>query len=170
MGTVIQIYTAPTRGAVMVPQTAVTGVADQGLVGDRYETSANRRRVDYQLTLIEMENIEAYIQEVDSTFTPDQPRRNIVTRGIALNELCGKRFRVGGVLCEDIELCEPCSLFASRTGREVLKFFLHRGGLRVRIVSGGEIRVGDAVSVAREYGEAGGVVPEPSPLAGKRTG
>ena len=149
MGKVIQIYTAPTRGAAMAPQEAVTAIADQGLVGDRYEAPKNRRGADYQLTLIEMENIEAYVNEVDGTFTPDMPRRNIVTRGIALNDLCGKTFRVGGVLCEGIELCEPCSLFAKRTRREVLKFFLHRGGLRARIVEGGEIRVGDHVEAVK---------------------
>jgi MOSC domain-containing protein YiiM len=77
------------------------------------------------------------------------PRRNIVTRGIALNDLCGKTFRVGGVTCEGIELCEPCSLFAKRTRREVLKFFLHRGGLRTRIVEGGGIRVGDHVEAVK---------------------
>jgi MOSC domain-containing protein YiiM len=143
MGTVLHIYTAPTRGAPMVAQAAVTAVAGQGLMGDRYEIRKNRRKVDFHLTLIEMENIEAYIEAVDGAFTPDMPRRNIVTRGIALNELCGTRFRVGDVLCEGIELCEPCSLFARRTRREVLKFFLHRGGLLARILVGGEIRVGD---------------------------
>jgi MOSC domain-containing protein YiiM len=149
MGKVIHIYTAPTRGAAMVPQAAVTAIADRGLVGDRYETPENRHGLDYQLTLIALENIEAYIKEVDGALTSDMPRRNIVTRGIALNDLCGKTFRVGGVTCEGIELCEPCSLFASRTRREVLKFFLHRGGLRARIVEGGEIRIGDDVSVIK---------------------
>ncbi len=149
MGTVIHIYTAPTRGAAMVAQTVVIAIEEQGLVGARYERPKNRRGVDYQLTLIELENIEAYINEVDGAFTPDMPRRNIVTRGTALNDLCGKTFRVGGATCEGIELCEPCSLFASRMRREVLKFFLHRGGLRARIVEGGEIRIGDDVEIVK---------------------
>jgi MOSC domain-containing protein YiiM len=149
MGKVIHIYTAPTRGAAMVARAVVTSLANQGLVGDRYEMPKNRRGADYQLTLIELENIEAYVKEVDGAFTPDIPRRNIVTRGIALNDLCGKTFRVGGAACEGIELCEPCGLFASRTRREVLQFFLHRGGLRARIVEGGEIRVGDDVEVVK---------------------
>ena len=94
MGKVIHIYTAPTRGAAIVARAVVTALANQGLVGDRYEMPKNRRGVDYQLTLIELENIEAYVKEVDGAFTPDIPRRNIVTRGIALNDLCGKTFRV----------------------------------------------------------------------------
>jgi MOSC domain-containing protein YiiM len=50
-------------------------------------------------------------------------------------------------MCEDLELCEPCSLFAKRTRREVLKFFRNRGGLRARIIEDGEIRVGNEVNV-----------------------
>jgi MOSC domain-containing protein YiiM len=122
MGKVIHIYTAPTRGAVMIAQTVVTALANQGLVGDRYEMPKNRCGVDYQLTLIELENIEVYVKEVDGAFTPDMPRRNIVTRGIALNDLCGKSFRVGGAACKGIELCEPCGLFASRTRRGCSNF------------------------------------------------
>jgi len=144
MGLVAQIYTAPTRGAPMESKTLVTAVSDRGLVGDRYAVRKNRRRANYQLTLIESEIIEAFARDVNQ-FTPAMPRRNIVTRGIALNDYCGKTFRVGNVICEGIELSEPCSLFARRTRREVLKFFWHRGGLLARIVEGGEIRIGDQV-------------------------
>jgi MOSC domain-containing protein YiiM len=68
-----------------------------------------------------------------------------VTRGIRLNDLCGKRFKVGAAILEGIELCEPCGLFAKRTRPEILKFFVRKGGLRARIVGGGEIRVGDTI-------------------------
>ena len=145
MGNVLHIFVAPSRGAPMEPRDTVTAIADTGLVGDRYAISAIRRGPDYQLTLIEIENIEAFARSVSRPFTPDKPRRNVVTQGVALNDLCGRQFRVGEVVLEGIELCEPCSLFAKRAGREVLKHFLHRGGLRTRIVEGGEIRVGDAV-------------------------
>ena len=124
----------------------VTATANSGLEGDRYAIPTNRRGPDYQLTLIEIENIEAFARSVSRGFTPDMPRRNVVTQGVALNDLCGKPFRVGEAVLEGIELCEPCSLFAQRAGREVLKHFLHRGGLRARIVEGGEIRVGDAIT------------------------
>ena len=145
MGNVLHIFVAPSRGAPMEPRNSVTAIADTGLAGDRYAISANRRGADYQLTLVEIENIEAFARSVNRPFTPDKPRRNLVTQGVALNDLCGKQFRVGEVVLEGIELCEPCSLFAQRAGREVLRHFLHRGGLRTRIVEGGEIRVGDAV-------------------------
>ena len=61
----------------------------------------------------------------------------------------GKRFKVGAAIFEGLELCEPCSLFAKRTHREVLKFFVGKGGLRAKIVTGAQLRVGDRVVLVR---------------------
>ena len=124
---------------------SVEALTDGGLTGDRYSEAKNRRSPDYQVTFIELENIQAFTQATGLPLTPDMPRRNVITRGIRLNGLCGKRFKVGHARFEGLELCEPCSLFASRTHREVLQFFVGKGGLRARIVSGGEICVGDAI-------------------------
>ena len=129
----------------MSAQQFVEALAEAGLSGDRYSEKKNRRSPDYQVTFIELENIEAFTQASGQPLTPDMPRRNVVTSGIRLNQLCGKRFRVGRARFEGLELCEPCSLFAKRTHREVLQFFAGKGGLRARIVSGGEIRVGDTI-------------------------
>jgi MOSC domain-containing protein YiiM len=123
----------------------VAALTDGGLSGDRYANPANRRGPDYQVTLIESENIATFSETVEVPFTPDMPRRNIVTQGVRLNELCGKTFKVGGATLEGIELCEPCALFAKRTHRDVLKFFPRKGGLRARIVAGGRIQVGDPI-------------------------
>jgi MOSC domain-containing protein YiiM len=129
----------------MSAEQSVEALTDGGLTGDRYSEAKNRRSPDYQVTFIELENIEAFTQATGLPLTPEMPRRNIITRGIRLNGLCGKRFRVGRAQFEGLELCEPCDLFARRTHRQVLKFFVGKGGLRARIVSGGEIRVGDAI-------------------------
>jgi MOSC domain-containing protein YiiM len=145
MSTVVHIFVASKRGAPMSAQQFVEALAEAGLTGDRYSEKKNRRSPDYQVTFIELENIEAFTQASGLPLTPDMPRRNIVTSGIRLNELCGKRFSVGRARFEGLELCEPCSLFAKRTHREVLRFFAGKGGLRARIVSGGEIRVGDTI-------------------------
>ncbi len=145
MGSVAQIFVSAKRGAPMELRHTVTALTNGGLVGDRYAEATNRRGPDYQLTLIESEHIEAFARIVGWPFTPDMPRRNIVTRDVRLNDLCGKCFRVGGATVEGIELCEPCSLFAKRTGREVLTYFRNCGGLRAKIIAGGEIQVGDAV-------------------------
>jgi MOSC domain-containing protein YiiM len=119
---------------------AVTGV---GLEGDRYTHTASRFSAHYQVTLIELENIEAFTGETGLPLTAEMPRRNIVTRGVRLNALVGKRFRVGAALFEGMELCEPCSLFAKRTHREVVKVLAGKGGLRAAVVEGGAIRAGD---------------------------
>jgi MOSC domain-containing protein YiiM len=129
----------------MEPRQSVAALTDGGLDGDRYANAAIRRGPEYQVTLIESENIAAFSALVDVPFTPDMPRRNIVTQGVRLNDLCGKRFKVGGATFEGLELCEPCALFAKRTHREVLRYFPRKGGLRARIVAGGEIHVGDPV-------------------------
>jgi len=142
---VTHIFVAPARGAPVKAVAAVEALADQGLRGDRYTDAKLRRSPDYQVTLIELENIEAFSQATGLALTPEMPRRNIVTLGIRLNDLCGKRFSVGGAIFEGLEHCEPCSLFAKRTHSEVLKFFAAKGGLRARILSGGEVRVGDFV-------------------------
>jgi MOSC domain-containing protein YiiM len=145
MSTVVHIFVASKRGAPMSAAQSVEALTDGGLTGDRYSEAKNRRSLDYQVTFIELENIQAFTQATGLPLTPDMPRRNIITRGIRLNGLCGKRFKVGRARFEGLELCEPCSLFARRTHREVLAFFVGKGGLRARIVSGGEICVGDAI-------------------------
>ena len=126
---------------------SVDAVASEGLRGDRYAQARNRRAPDYEITLIELEHIEAFSRETGLALTPEMPRRNIVTSGVRLNDLCGNRFSVGAAIFEGLELCEPCGLFAKRTHREVLKFFVGKGGLRARIIESGQVRVGDSVNV-----------------------
>jgi len=130
----------------MVALAEVEAVADCGLRGDRYADVTNRKSPDYQLTLIEAENIEAFAQVSGLPLAPNEPRRNLVTVGVRLNDLCGKRFSVGGTQLEGLELCEPCATFARTTHAQVVRFFVHRGGLRCKILHGGVIRVGDHVA------------------------
>jgi MOSC domain-containing protein YiiM len=145
---VMHIFVAQSRGAPMRSITSVDAVTGQGLIGDRYYQRAIRRGPDYQVSLIEAEAIEQFTKELGLAMTADMPRRNIVTTGVRLNDLLGKRFIVGNVLLEGLELCEPCSLFAKRTYPQVLSFFKGRGGLRASIVESGTIRIGDPLRPA----------------------
>jgi len=120
-------------------------IRDCGLEGDRYSDAAIRKGPDYQLTLIELENILAFTSATGLKLNPDAPRRNIVTTEVRLNALVGRVFRVGEAMAEGIELCEPCSLFKRRTHAEALRFFVGKGGLRARILTGGQISVGDPI-------------------------
>jgi MOSC domain-containing protein YiiM len=145
MGVVTHIYIAPEKARPVQRVERVEALADQGLRGDRYTLAKNRRAPDYQVTLVEIENLEAFTRRTHLALTPEMTRRNIVTRGVRLNDLVGRRFRAGEALLEGLELCEPCKLLARITHREVLQQLAGRGGLRARIVEGGAIRVGDPV-------------------------
>jgi Uncharacterized protein conserved in bacteria len=122
-----------------------------GIDGDRYgrrEGTFSDRPLDHELTLVEAEVLESLAAEHGVTLAPGESRRNLTTRGIALNPLVGKRFRIGGVLCEGTRLCEPCAHLERLTGIGGLaRVMAGRGGLRALVLEDGPIRVGDPVTV-----------------------
>jgi MOSC domain-containing protein YiiM len=136
-GTVVQIAIAPEESALpgTVPEVEVRA---EGVVGDRYGDAGD-------LTLIEAEALEGFTADTGIDLTHEESRRQVLTRGIRLNELVGKRFRVGEVECVGQEWCEPCSHLQSLTRPGVLRGLVHRGGLRADIVTPGRIAVGDEV-------------------------
>jgi MOSC domain-containing protein YiiM len=114
-------------------------VTDRGLVGDRYGEAGD-------ITLIEAEALEGLSADTGIELSHEESRRQVLTRGIDLNALVGKRFTVGSVECEGAELCEPCNHLQSLTKPGVLRGLVHRGGLRADIVGPGRIAVGDSIS------------------------
>ena len=126
------------------PVERVRADAGKGLAGNRYyfEDGAGPGRA---LTLIAAEALEAMAREHGIEITAAESRRNVLTRGIDLNALVGKRFRVGDVECLGVELCHPCKTLESMTKPGVIKGLTHRGGLNADILSDGEIAVGDEV-------------------------
>ena len=142
--TVERIFVAPLKGAPMRELAVADALAGQGLEGDR--KVAPGREPAAQLTLIEAEHVEAFRAAVGYEMRYDQPRRNVITRGVRLNGLLGKRFRVGEAVCEGLELCEPCGKFQRLTHPEVRRFFKGKGGLRAAILEGGLIRTGDPIA------------------------
>jgi len=121
----------------LAPVESVTAVAGKGLVGDRHFT--DNPGPGNALTLIEAEVLE------EVGLTGAQSRRQVVVRGVRLNDLIGKRFRVGDVECLGVEICEPCSHLQELTRPGIIKDLIHRGGLNADILSGGMITVGDEV-------------------------
>ena len=89
--------------------------------------------------------IEAEALE-DVGLTGAQSRRQVVGRGVLLNDLVGRRFRVGHVECAGVDLCEPCPHLQQLTRPGIIKDLIHRGGLNADILTGGQIHVGDPVS------------------------
>lgn len=147
MGRIEHIFIAPEKGAQVRAVPAVEAIAECGLKGDRYSDNCNRRSEGQQVTLIEAEAIEKFVAETGLAMAVHEPRRNLVTRGIDLNALVGRRFNVGECELEGLELCEPCATWAKNTHMEVVRFFVHRGGLNARIVKGGTISVGCSIAV-----------------------
>ena len=125
----------------------------RGLEGDRYfnqrGTFSNVNGRGYDLTLIEAEVIDA-LELPGKPLAPHEARRNLITRGIALNALVGKRFTVGGVECLGQRLCEPCAhleRLTAKTGKPgTLRALIHKGGLRADILTDGEIHIGDHIT------------------------
>jgi MOSC domain-containing protein YiiM len=143
-GRVDSIYLAPARAAPPAPVERVRAVAGRGLEGDR-KFFADGAAPGRALTLIQQEALEAMAAETGIRLAPGASRRQVHTRGIDLNALVGKRFRVGDVECRGVELCEPCTHLESLTQPGVIKGLVHRGGLNADLLSDGEIAGGAPV-------------------------
>jgi MOSC domain-containing protein YiiM len=147
LGVVAEINIAPRQEELPTLVQRVNAVAGRGLEGERNFLSEGdpQPRRDADLTLIASEALEALADDTGLELTAAESRRNVLTRGVDVNALVGRRFRIGGAKCEGIELCEPCRHLEGLTYPGVLRGLVHRGGLRAAIVEGGEISVGDAV-------------------------
>jgi hypothetical protein len=140
------VVAAEAEAAAVTVERAVAR-AGRGLEGDRYfdgrGTFSNRYGRGHDLTLVEAEVLDAL-----GLLSPEEARRNVVTRGIDLNALVGERFRIGGVECLGQRLCEPCGHLERLTKPGVLRALIHKGGLRADVLTDGEIRLGDEISIA----------------------
>ena len=121
-------------------------LANKGVVGDRHFDNYNDPYC--QLSLIEAENIDEYNLKFGLNIPYLDFRRNIITKGIKLNDLVGKKLTIGKVEVEGIDLCRPCRHLTEMLDQEnILKEFLRKGGLRCQILSSSKIKVGDAIKV-----------------------
>ncbi len=120
-------------------------IANKGVIGDRHFDEYNDPYC--QLSLIESENIDYYNFKYGLNIPYINFRRNIVTRGVRLNDLVGKKFIIGRVEVEGIDLCRPCKHLTEMLFQDnILKEFLRRGGLRCQILSSSKISIGDKIS------------------------
>ena len=125
---------------------SINVLANQGVIGDRHFKEFNDPYS--QLSLIESENIDYYNIRFGLSIPYIDFRRNVVTKGIKLNELIGKKLLVGNVELEGIDLCRPCRHLTEVLGQDnILKEFLRRGGLRCQVLSSSSIKIGDKIKV-----------------------
>ncbi len=144
------IYISPSATVLPHAVQSVRALAGRGLEGDRYALgsgtfSANSGQRD--ITLIEAEALEQFVRDYSHPLDAAQSRRNLLTRGVRLNELVGCDFFVGAVPMRGLRLCEPCSHLARLTSSPVLPGLVHRGGLYAQILADGELTVGNSISV-----------------------
>ena len=124
----------------------VNVIANQGIVGDRHFKEFNDPF--NQLSLIESENIDYYNIKYGLNIPYIDFRRNVITKGIKLNDLVGKKIKVGNVELEAIDLCRPCRHLSEMLNQNnIIKEFLRKGGLRCQILSSSNIKVGDKIEI-----------------------
>ena len=150
VGRIEAIHLTAAAGAPMRSVERIRAIAGVGLEGDRYATGIGRYsadpKVDRQITLIAAEELDRLAADEGIALSAAETRRNVLTRGIDVNGLVGRRFRIGSVECEGTRLCEPCQYLTDLVGKPILRPLVHRAGLRARILTDGEIAVDDEVA------------------------
>jgi len=149
-GTVESLHIVAEKSQPMATVETIRAVPGRGLEGDRYAngkgTYSNKPEEGRQVTLFEQETLEALRRDHGIALKPRETRRNVITRGMPLNHLVGRRFLVGDVLLEGMRLNTPCRYLEDLLGiKGLFKALIHRSGLNCRILTEGEIRVGDTV-------------------------
>jgi MOSC domain-containing protein YiiM len=153
-GQLIGIYIAPHKGDDLQQLDKIEAVSGRGLIGDRYfhkeGTFSDKDGPDREVTLIEIEALDALAREYELTLEPAHARRNLLTRDVPLNHLVGRTFTVGPVVLHGIRLCEPCGHLEKLTCKKVKPGLRHRGGLRAQILNGGLLTVGSHINPYKE--------------------
>ncbi|PCI37406.1 MAG: sulfurase [Elusimicrobia bacterium] len=152
-GELVAIYISPKAAADMQAVETVQAVPGFGLKGDRYflkqgtfTKKKDPNRPDRQVTLIAEEAL-SLAAEAGVAVTAQQSRRNLVTRGVPLNDLIGAEFSVGSARLRGLDLCEPCMHLEKLTAPGVLNALIHRGGLRAEIIEEGTLKPGDPINL-----------------------
>ena len=153
-GVVAHLHVAARAFLPMRAQEAIELVAGRGILGDRYMLGveqgfySEKPEEGRQVTLFEEEALEAIRRDYGIEMSPAEHRRNVTTRGVALNHLVGRRFRLGPCLLEATRLSVPCRHIEEILEKPVFDPMVHRSGLNCRILEGGTVRVGDAIRPA----------------------
>ena len=146
MPEIIKIGLSKNHNQEIIEVTEIDLVAGKGIVGDRHFKDFNDPY--NQLSIIESENIDEYNFKNKLNIPLLKFRRNIVTKGIRLNNLLQKRIKIGSVKLEVIDLCRPCRHLSEKLERnDIIKEFLRKGGVRCQIINDGKISIGDQIKI-----------------------
>ncbi len=143
------IHVAEQGSAPMRPLDEARLISGFGIEGDRYATGrgtySKKLGPDRQITLIEVETLDALQRDHGIELLPHETRRNLTTRDVPLNHLVGRRFRVGEAVLLGVRLNRPCKYLEDLLDKPVFALLVHRSGLNCEVVEGGVIRRGDTV-------------------------
>ena len=146
MSEVIKIGITKNHNQAIIEVNKINLIAGKGIVGDRYFKDYNDPF--NQLSIIESENIDEYNLKNKLNIPYLNFRRNIITKGIKLNDLLEKRIMVGSIELEVIDLCRPCRHLSEKLNKnDIIKEFLRKGGIRCRIINNGKIYLGDKIKI-----------------------
>ena len=146
-GRVDWIGVRPGRDVPMRALDAVVAKTGAGLAGDRYAGASGKRGI----TLIQAEHLPVIAAlSGHQAIAASTLRRNLVVSGLPLVALKGRRFRIGEVLMEGTDACDPCSRMEDALGPGGYNAMRGHGGLCARILTGGTIHLGDAVVAIEE--------------------
>lgn len=149
-GELLHIHTSPAAGLNMESHKSVSLISGSGLEGDRYQRGTGKYseiKDIREVTLIEIETLEALKWDYNIIVEPTEHRRNLTTRDVPLNHLVGKRFRVGEVLLLGGRLNTPCRYLNLVTKKNICDLLEHRLGLNCSIVESGTVIVGDKIQL-----------------------
>ena len=146
MSKVLKLGITNNNNKKIVEVKSIDVLANKGIIGDRHFNEYNDPYC--QLSLIESENIDYYNTKYGLNIPYTDFRRNVITKGINLNNLIGKKLQIGNVKVEGVDLCRPCKHLTEMLNQEnILKEFLRRGGLRCQILSSSSISIGDEIKI-----------------------
>ena len=146
MSKVLKLGITDNNNKKIIEVKSIDVLANKGIVGDRHFNEYNDPYC--QLSLIESENIDYYNTKYGLNIPYTDFRRNVITKGINLNNLIGKKLQIGNVKVEGIDLCRPCKHLTEMLNQEnILKEFLRKGGLRCQILTSSSISIGDEIKI-----------------------
>ena len=146
MSTILKIGFTKDHNKEIIETNEINLIAGKGVIGDRHFKDYNDPL--NQLSIIESENIDEYNLKYKLNIPYLNFRRNIVTKGIKLNDLVEKEILIGSVKLEVIDLCRPCRHLSEKLGRyDIIKEFLRKGGIRCQILNDGKISLSDQIKI-----------------------
>ena len=153
-GKIVKLLISKDPKSTMLSLNQIVLEAGKGIFGDRYYnqegTFSNKGEIepDRDVTLIEIEKIDALNKEHNLDITAEDLRRNIVVSNCDLNSLVDKEFQIGEVVLKGLRLCEPCKYLSDKLNeKKVLIEMVHKAGLRAQIIKSGSIDLNSQVEV-----------------------